>query len=125
MSHHPIRSTAKVLPMRASLKRMGPDGEKSPIVDLGFGAQSPKDFALDPTIRRFAINRWKAQLELCRIQCASLEREFMKPPTTAGEKGSLLLRWHDAIRDQEDALSMLEWLERDERESRGSQQHTC
>jgi hypothetical protein len=63
-------------------------------------------------MRTFAIERWKAQLKLCRIACAAAERKFESAPPN--EKTNLLTLWNDAIRDREFVESVLLTLEREE-----------
>jgi len=72
---------------------------------------------MDYAIRQFAIQRRKAQIELCRVTCGALEREFRTGTATPAEKSNLLVRWNDVMRDREDAESILDWLERGAQEA--------
>jgi hypothetical protein len=82
----------------------------------GSGAQ-PEPSGLDSATRKLEIQRLKKQLELYRITCATLEREFQSPSVRPEEKTKLLIRWNEVMRDRELAQSMLSQLEWEEQES--------
>jgi hypothetical protein len=71
---------------------------------------------VDSTIRRLGIATLKAQIELCRITCTALEREFNQPGLSPDKRIELYHRWDAVVRDRKAALKNLAIFEHDERE---------
>lgn len=66
---------------------------------------------MDPAIRRIRITTLAAQVELCTITCAALEREFSQPGLKPEKRAEFFQRWDALIRDRKTALKKLAMLE--------------
>jgi hypothetical protein len=62
--------------------------------------------------RRLEIQRWKAQVETCRIKCSDLEREFHE--ATPEGKTRLLELWNEAMIEGDFAEKSLMSLEKED-----------
>lgn len=65
----------------------------------------------DSAIRRQIITNLKAQVELCRITCAALERELNQPGLLPDGRIELFQQLDAAMRDRKAALKKLVALE--------------
>ena len=70
---------------------------------------------MEPMIRRWEIQRVKAQIKLCRPQGIALAKEF-EACTTDEEKADIVQRWDRAVKEELSLKIELEMLERQDGE---------
>lgn len=69
---------------------------------------------MEEIIQRLHIQTIRAKLELCRIVCASLAKEFENPHLSLREKDAIAIQWEKLLREGDVLALLLDLLRRKE-----------
>ena len=75
---------------------------------------------MESIVRKLKIQTYKAQLAFRHYVCAALAKELEAGTLTAEQKAALAHRWDDTLKESHVLQLMIDLLERQEKEDRGS-----
>jgi hypothetical protein len=105
------------------MRTPGGTNGKKPETTTGLGAQrlfpnAPKLFSMEDTVRTVRVSKLRANLEIRRVEAATLMVHLDSPSLTVQEKRAFFRRWDEAVREVEVLEFMLELIRREDRERR-------